>query len=171
MKWTQVLPLLAVLTLLATGVESADRERVQAPPEEIPSYTIKRVNQGIEIDGVVDEVDWERTAPIYFIAPWSDPKKDGRQGTVARMLWDEENLYISYVCDDPYMDAEVTEPDGPVYEEDAVEAKNGPRIFSLPGRMRGCASKPPTTALSMITPMWIGAGAWRWPSPLKTSAG
>lgn len=118
---------LLLVLMLATGAGSDEWKRVQEPPAELPEYTIKRVNQGIEIDGVVDEADWERTAPIYFAFPWSDLRKDGRQGTVARMLWDSENLYISYVCDDPYLDAQVTEHDGPVYKEDAVE------VFAAPG--------------------------------------
>jgi hypothetical protein len=37
------------------------------------------------------------------------------------MLWDDTNLYIIYVCNDPYLESEVTEHDGPVYQEDAVE--------------------------------------------------
>jgi hypothetical protein len=118
-----------MLIAMVGGIEvfAEDWERVQSPPDEIPTYTIKRVNQGIEIDGVVDEADWERTATIYFNFPWRGEQRDGRQGTIARMLWDGKVLYISYVCDDPYLDSEVTEHDGPVYKEDAVE------VFAAPG--------------------------------------
>ena len=119
--------LLPALVLLALGSAAQEWKRIQAPPAEVPSYTIKRVNQGIQIDGVVDEADWERTTSIYFTFPWSNGPQDGRQGTIARMLWDPGHLYISYVCDDPYLDAKVTERGGPVYNEDAVE------IFVAPG--------------------------------------
>ena len=46
---------------------------------------------------------------------------------MARVLWDDENLYLLYECVDPYLDSEVTDHDGPVYEEDAVEIFATPR--------------------------------------------
>jgi hypothetical protein len=100
--------------------------RSLSPPDEVPAYTIHRTDTGIIVDGRADDVDWQDAAPIHFILPWTDTNKEAPQNTVARMLWDDANLYIVYVCDDPYLDSEVTEHDGPVYQEDAVE------IFATP---------------------------------------
>lgn len=117
-----ILPALGLLTTATTMAS----DRTQEPPSDLPTYTIQRTDQGIVVDGVADEADWQKAASIDFIFPWNEVEKEGRQGTLARMLWDDDNLYISYVCDDPYLDSEVTERDGPVYNEDAVE------IFACP---------------------------------------
>ena len=125
--------LLSFLFILIVAAASAgaqsdplESKRVQPPPEELPTYTIQRTDGGIVVDGKADERDWLRAPTIDFVFPWNDTDKEGRQGTVARMLWDDASLYISYICADPYLDSEVTTHDGPVYEEDAVE------IFATP---------------------------------------
>jgi len=123
-------PLLLALLVAAVAAgaqpDPLESARVQPPPGELPTYTIQRTDRGIVIDGKADETDWQRAPYIDFVFPWNNTDEEGKQGTVARMLWDDANLYISYVCEDPYLDSEVTEHDGPVYEEDAVE------IFATP---------------------------------------
>ncbi len=100
--------------------------RIQPAPTELPSYVVLRTDQGIRIDGHSNETDWQLAPTLDFIMPWSDLKKERVQSTVARLLWDDDNLYIVYECADPYLDAEVENHDGPVYQEDAVE------IFATP---------------------------------------
>ena len=100
--------------------------RVQPPSTELPSYVVLRTDQGIRIDGHSNETDWQLAPTLDFIMPWSDLKKERAQSTVARLLWDDDYLYIVYECVDPYLDAEVEKHDGPVYQEDAVE------IFATP---------------------------------------
>ena len=100
--------------------------RVQPPSTELPSYVVLRTDQGIRIDGHSNETDWQLAPTLDFIMPWSDLKKERAQSTVARLLWDDDYLYIVYECVDPYLDAEVENHDGPVYQEDAVE------IFATP---------------------------------------
>ena len=68
--------------------------------------------------------------------PWSDLEKEAPQSTTARLLWDDDNLYIIYECVDPYLDAEVTAHDGPVYQEDAVEIFATPNA-AVPGNYYG----------------------------------
>ena len=80
-----------------------------------------RTDQGIDIDGRIDDADWQQAPSLELIMPWSDTEQDGAQSTVVRLLWDDENLYIVYECVDPYLDAKVLDHDGPVYREDAVE--------------------------------------------------
>jgi len=120
--------LLALLLFVnvACAADPLESRRVQSPPDELPTCTIQRTATGIVVDGEADDADWQRATPIPFVSPWNDVEKEGNQATVARMLWDDDNLYIVYVCQDPYLDSEVTEHDGPVYEEDAVE------IFATP---------------------------------------
>jgi len=101
-------------------------ERVRDPDPILPIYEVLRTTGPIQIDGRAEESDWDRAGAVEFIFPWNDVEKEGKQGTVARMLWDDSNLYIVYVCEDPYLHSEVVDHDGPVYEEDAVE------IFATP---------------------------------------
>jgi hypothetical protein len=100
--------------------------RVTPPPAQVPTYEILRTAAGINIDGKADEQDWKNATVIDFVFPWNDTDQEPAQTTAARMLWDDKNLYISYICADPYLDSEVTQHDGPVYQEDAVE------IFATP---------------------------------------
>ena len=112
---------------LIMSASAALCQRAQDPPAEVPSYEIRFASGPIAIDGKADEADWQNAEAIHFVFPWSEVAAGQRQqSTDARMLWDNDNLYIVYVCDDPYLDSEVTEHDGPVWEEDAVE------IFATP---------------------------------------
>ncbi len=95
--------------------------RVQDPPAEVPSYVIPRREGPVVIDGLADDEAWAAAEPIHFIFPWDDVSQANAQTTVARMLYDDDALYIIYDCVDPYLHSEVTERDGPVYNEDAVE--------------------------------------------------
>ena len=115
---------LGLLLVSGTGALS---ERAQDPPAQVPTCQIFRASGPVTVDGKADDPAWQRAEPVDFLFPWSRiGEGDRAQSTVARMLWDDDNLYIIYVCDDPYLDSEVTEHDGPVYEEDAVE------IFATP---------------------------------------
>ena len=108
----------------------------QARPTELPTYQVLRTDQGIQVDGRLDEADWQRAAPIAFVMPWSDLENEEPQSTTARLLWDDDNLYIIYECVDPYLHAEVTEHDGAVYQEDAVEIFAAPNA-AVPGNYYG----------------------------------
>ena len=113
--------------LVATWAAALDLpKRVQLPPAEVPEYMIKRVEQGIAVDGRGDETDWHNAAPIHLIFPWNDVEREAVQHTVAKMLWDDETLYNIYLCDDPYINAEIVDHDGATFNEDAVE------VFATP---------------------------------------
>ena len=48
-------------------------------------------------------------------------KAGEKEKTVAKMLWDDENLYVGYYCHDKHISASVTERHGPVSKDDCVE--------------------------------------------------
>ena len=87
MKTTTLIAALVLAT--ACGALS---QRAQDPPAEVPSYTILQARGTITIDGLLDEADWEQAPTIDFIFPWDDVSKVPPQSTVARMLWDRQNL-------------------------------------------------------------------------------
>lgn len=94
------------------------------PPPQPESYTALRVEKPPNIDG--DLGDWEG---FTFVEVNYDIDKGKRVDirTLARILWDKDNLYISFHCldEDPW--ATITKRDGFLWEEEAVEVFIDPR--------------------------------------------
>lgn len=88
------------------------------PP--VPRYEVKRAASPIVIDGKPDEKAWAAADKIELIFPW-DSQTGAKQKTTARLLWDDNNLYVSYECEDADIVATRTEHDDPTYLDDAVE--------------------------------------------------
>jgi hypothetical protein len=89
------------------------------PP--IPKYEVRRAPSPIVIDGRPDEKAWAAASPeITLIFPW-DYQTGEKQATRARLLWDDEYLYVAFECADADITAHFTERDDPTYRDDAVE--------------------------------------------------
>lgn len=102
------LPLLLLLTATAFA----------QPP--IPTYDVTRAAGKITIDGKLDEPAWQKAAPVTFVFPWS--KQTGaKQKTTARLLYDDDFLYVAYECEDSDIVAHYEHRDDPTYKDDAVE--------------------------------------------------
>lgn len=96
---------------------------------EIPRQVINRPDSAIRIDGRLDEPAWQNATEFGdFSFPWWTSGK--KEQTVARMLWDDEFLYVAYQCDDAHVSAEQTEHDSRVYLDDCVE------LFTAPNPQR-----------------------------------
>jgi Carbohydrate-binding family 9 len=94
-----------------------------------PSYTIYRAGTPITIDGRLDEPAWfaaPRVGPFQF--PWW--KEGKREQTIAKMLWDDEYLYVAYLCQDAHISAERVKHDSSVWLDDCVE------VFAAPDPRR-----------------------------------
>ena len=88
--------------------------------QPLPRYEIFRAAGRIVVDGILDEPAW-RQAPAageFHFNWWTAGEKEQ---TVAKILWDDENLYVAYYCHDKHISAEVVERHGPVSLDDAVE--------------------------------------------------
>ena len=97
--------------------------------DELPQYTVHRVDSAIRVDGRIDEAAWRNAATFRnFRFPWWMNGK--KEQTVARMLWDDRFLYVSYECKDAHVSAVQTEHDSPVYQDDCVE------LFTAPNAKR-----------------------------------
>ena len=94
------------------------------PP--VPRYEVKRAPSRIVIDGKLDDKAWSAAAPIEFVFPW-DFQTGAKQKTTARLLWDDDFLYVGYDCEDADIVALRTERDDPTYLDDAVEIFLNPR--------------------------------------------
>ncbi len=98
------------------------------PPQSSPRprYEVKHADSRIQVDGKLDDKAWQAAAPIVLIFPW-ESQTGAKQKTTVRVLWDEQNLYIGYECEDTDITAQFTERDDPTYRDDAVEAFINPK--------------------------------------------
>src|SRR5215217_6682825 len=67
-----------------------------------PEYRILRAANPIKIDGKFGEPAWFAAPSLGdFVLPWW---KEGRkEQTCAKILWDEEYLYLAIVCHDAHL--------------------------------------------------------------------
>ena len=94
------------------------------PP--VPRYEAKRATGPIVIDGKLDDKAWAAAAVVEFIFPWEN-QTGAKQKTRARILWDDNFLYVGYECEDKDIVALHQERDDPTYRDDAVEVFINPK--------------------------------------------
>ena len=88
--------------------------------EEIPHYFAYRSAGSIQVDGHLDEPDWQ-------MAPRSSRFRDLVSGaetlydTRAALIWDDQFLYVGYWIEEPNVRAILTERDAPIYQDNDVE--------------------------------------------------
>lgn len=92
-----------------------------------PEYIIYRAETPILIDGTLDEGAWKSAPDIDdFKFPWW--KSGKKEGTIAKMLWDDQYLYVAHICKDAWITARCREHDGPVSRDDCFEIMVAPNI-------------------------------------------
>jgi hypothetical protein len=107
-----------LIFLLTVGPRSG-----AVPPagtERLPVYEISRAGTLIAIDGRLDEPAWV-AAPVVgaFRFPWF--KGGQKEQTVAKILWDDDQLYIAHICQDAHITAHYSKHDDPIPEDDCFE--------------------------------------------------
>ena len=112
--------LTAVGWLLLTGCQALHGP---GPTPAVPRrYTCHRATDPVVINGRLDDAAWEQ-------APWTEDFQDirggtaprPRSGTRAKMLWDNQYLYIAAVLEDPHVWATLTEHDQIVFHDNDFE--------------------------------------------------
>ena len=88
--------------------------------QPLTSYDVYRASSPVVIDARLDERAW-REAPAAGGFHFNSWKQGDKEPTVARLLWDDKNLYVSYYCHDRHISAFVTQRHGPVSGDDCVE--------------------------------------------------
>ena len=88
--------------------------------QSLPSYRVHRTVGPVTIDGKLDEPSWSQAAPVgdFHFNWWTSGEKEQ---TVGKLLWDDENLYLSFLSRDKHISAEVVKRHGPVSGDDCVE--------------------------------------------------
>lgn len=98
-------------------------------PEDLPEYSAFRTVDSIKVDGKLDEAVWGTAHGVELQFPWKD-LTGAKQKTVVKLLWDNDNLYVGYSCQDTEITAVLDTRDDPTYRDDCVE------IFISPNEQR-----------------------------------
>jgi len=106
--------------LSVATLASAQESKFPCPESEIAHYTAYHIHEPIKIDGRLDEKAWQ-------LAPRSSRFVDILTGkptihdTRVALLWDEENLYVGYRVEEPFVHAKYTTNNSPIYYDNDVE--------------------------------------------------
>jgi alpha-galactosidase len=57
-----------------------------------------RLGSALGASGFPVEAEWERSHPILFCHDWRGQNEDPRRQTEARVLWDEQTLFVCFRC-------------------------------------------------------------------------
>jgi hypothetical protein len=88
--------------------------------QELPRYDIHRTPSKITIDASLDDDAWKAAPPVSaFIFNWWTAGE--KEPTTARLLWDDANLYVSWLAHDRHISAYETRRHGPVSRDDCIE--------------------------------------------------
>ena len=115
----------AIFLVLLGGSLAAQPTATPGPP--IPRYQVKRATSPIAIDGKLDDKAWTAASPSVSLQFLWESQTGAKQKTAVRMLWDDQNLYLAYDCDDADITALFQNRDDPTYRDDAVEIFINPR--------------------------------------------
>jgi hypothetical protein len=110
-----------LFALILIGVASgAEPPEFPCRESEIARYNAFRAGAPIVIDGRLDEPAWK-------VAPRSPRFVDIITGnraihdTQAAVLWDDENLYVGFWIEEPFVQAKYTNHNDPIYYDNDVE--------------------------------------------------
>ncbi len=123
-----------------------------AASQTLPHYDILHTTAPITIDAKLDEPDWLRAAPAGdFHFNWYH--HGVKEQTIAKMLWDDDNLYIAFHCLDRHISADVLMRHGPVSLDDSAEVFLSPNI-EKPRNYYGFEINAIGTMLNFIRADW-----------------
>jgi hypothetical protein len=83
-------------------------------------YVVHRIAGPIEIDGVLAESAWDRAAKAGPFVRSLDGKPTSA-ATEARLLWDDDHLYVAFLAEDANVGSSFVNDDEKLYTSNAVE--------------------------------------------------
>lgn len=96
------------------------RIHIEGAPPLARKLDVPRRQGPIVVDGLVDEPAWAAAASLAPFLP-TDGRSPITRATAARMLWDEEALWLAFDVEDPDVFTVYNERDDPLYESEATE--------------------------------------------------
>jgi len=90
--------------------------------EMVPTYICYHVKSGeIKIDGILNENVWQKVPVTCSFKTFDNKTAPYKFTTYARLLWDQQYLYICFFCQDNDIWATMKKRDAPLYEEEVIE--------------------------------------------------
>ena len=83
-------------------------------------YVVHRASGPIDVDGILAEAAWDRAERAGPFVRSLDGKPCSAQ-TVARLLWDDDHLYVAFQAEDPDIATPFAKDDEPLYTSNVVE--------------------------------------------------
>jgi hypothetical protein len=129
------------------------------------TYTLYRAGTPVAIDGYPNEPAWVAAPAVdAFKFPWWTEGK--KEQTVAKLLWDDEHLYLLFICEDAHIWAEHTGRDDGVSQDDCVEVFTAPNpaqpfsYFNIEMNVLGTFldQHHPDGPKAPVTEQWDGQG-------------
>ena len=120
----RIIPISIYLLMACLSLSAQQEKRLSFGEQKV--FKASKASSPISIDGVLDEEAWLKTESRSLDYFYRVEKPTDQQHTVFRMLWDEENLYVFFACEDQYITARETKRDGQPYLDDCAE------IFLIP---------------------------------------
>jgi hypothetical protein len=113
--------------LLLTG---CTRTESLTSPKRI---VIPKLSEKISVDARLDEAVWQKAATLSLVL--NSDSTPGREATEVRLWYDDEALYLAWICSDSDIQATFTERDSRFWEEEVCElfitAENLEQYFEL----------------------------------------
>lgn len=89
-------------------------------PRNAANYTCCKIDVPLEIDGNLNKAVWQKAvkSPRFVDMVTGDP---GLYNTRAAVLWDDENLYVGFWAEEPFVTATLTERDSLMFLDNDLE--------------------------------------------------
>ena len=130
--------------------------------EERPEFVCYRAATPIVVDGKLDDPSWLKATCIDLVL--ADSGENPRQKTRARVLWDDEYLYVAFYCEDSDIWGVTTERDKDIYNQEVVE------VFLDPDRDNYTYIEIEVSPLNAVLDLFMlnrggrHRGLWDWDS-------
>ncbi len=89
--------------------------------QHIEQYTVNKINSEISLDGKLDENVWALAEATRDFVILGDNQNTAKSKAWAKILWDDNYLYVAFYCQDDKIWATYEDRDDPLYREDVVE--------------------------------------------------
>lgn len=120
--WWMLPGLFAIMAIFPYFVQAQKTwENIPRLLTEPEKYVIVKADVPITIDGRADEKIWSQAGKMVFGDIVSGQVRGGNTPTVAKLLWDDQNLYIYAFFPESNIWASVTKHDTPVFQDNAFE--------------------------------------------------
>ena len=92
---------------------------MQGSPSEIVTYEVHRAKSAITVDGLLAESAWDGASRATLLR--SMDGKGLTWSTEARLLWDDDRLYLGFINEDRNVSSPFSKDDDPLYTSNVVE--------------------------------------------------